>query len=358
MDPAKLNDHSMTDEMWVYAGLLGARDLAQASGDTAGATLFQTRADLLKAAVNQYLWDDTRGAFVYYVGSTHVDQAGNAMAISYGLATPEQARRILTYLHAHNDHVYDWAGSHTWGALNPAGSTDFDRPFVSGDADFDVSDWSSPWSPLWGWAWGGGDNPNDFSRDYNYNYALSPWAEAFEVQADFVAGEDRDALSLIQRAWGTMLRQGPSTFYEESRYDGTPAYRLGKQHNSVDHRWASGVGALLQQYVLGVRPASPGFRTWVIDPHGDTLRWAQGRVPTPAGEFSAWWQWSRPGAPRTYTMVVTAPAGTTGEADLPVPAGGTVTVDGRPVETRRDDARGRTIVSGLGPGSHVVRWQP
>lgn len=227
-----------------------------------------------------------------------------------------------------------------------------------------MADWSSPYTQ-WGWAWGMGSDPDDFTKQYNYNYSLVPWAEAFEVQADFTADEDAAGINLIERAWGTMLALGPSTFYEMSRYDGTPAYELGSQHDTVVHRWASGVGALLQQYVLGIEPSTAGFKSWRIEPHGGTLNWVQGRVPTPEGPLAAWWRWEGPtAARRSYTLAVSAPAGTTGTVALPVPERGVVRVDGHKVwtrgapsaTTRWDAAAGRIVISGLGAGNHVITW--
>ena len=363
-NPAKSDDESLANELWDYAGFLGMVELAEAKGDPATAASYRRKATQLKLAVNRYLWDPGRGAFVDFVGSSHVDEAGNSMAVMYGLATGPQARQILAYLHSHNDRVYELTNSGTWDATNPAGSTDFDRPFLPGDPDLDVADWSAPYTQ-WGWDWGMGSGPGDFSKQYNYNYSLVPWAEAFEVQADFSAGEDAAGIGLIDRAWGTMLRLGPSTFYEGSRYDGTPAYELGSQHDTVVHRWASGVGALLQQYVLGIEPSTAGFRSWKIEAHGGSLTWAQGRVPTPEGALSAWWQWNGPSsARRGYTLVVSAPRGTTGEVALPVPDQGEVTVDGRRVWKRGAPTNGahwdagsrRIVVTGLGAGDHVIRW--
>jgi len=363
-NPAKPDDQSLENQLWDYAGFLGMAGLADGRGDPVTAAGFRRKATSLKDAVNRYLWDPTKGAFVDFVGSTHVDEAGNSMAVMYGLATPRQSQSILAYLHSHNDRVYDSTTTGTWGAVNPAGSTDFDRPFLPGDPDLDVADWSAPFTQ-WGWDWGMGSGPDDFGQQYNYNYSLVPWAEAFEVQADFTAGDDAAGIDLIDRAWGTMLRLGPSTFYESSRYDGTPAYELGSQHDTVVHRWASGVGALLQQYVLGVEPTRPGFKSWRVEPHGATLRWVQGRVPTPEGPLSAWWRWAGPSdARRGYTMVVSAPGGTSGEVALPVPDRGAVLVDGQRVWTshrhgadaRWDAASRRVVISGLGAGGHVITW--
>ena len=363
-NPAKPDDDSLANQLWDYAGFLGMAELADARQQSTTAATFLRKATKLKEAVDHYLWDPDKGAFVDFVGSTHVDEAGNSMAVMYGLATPRQSQRILAYLHGHNDRTYNWTTTGTWGATNPAGSTDFDRPFLPGDADLDVADWSAPYTQ-WGWPWGMGADPNDFSKQYNYNYSLVPWAEAFEVQADFTSGEDAAGIDLIDRAWGTMLGLGPSTFYEASRDDGTPAYELGSQHDTVMHRWASGVGALLQEYVLGVEPITPGFRSWRIEPHGGSLDWVQGRVPTPGGALTAWWRWTGPlRTRRGYTLAVSAPSGTNGSVALPVPDRGHVTVDGHRVwgigvltaHAHWDIRSHRVVVTGLGAGNHVIRW--
>jgi len=364
-NPAKPDDATLANELWDYGGFVAMVELADARGDRTTAAAYRRTAALLKVAVNRSLWDGALGAFVDFPGSAHVDEAGNSLAVMDGLATASQAQQILAYLHGHNDRVYS-AGTATWGAVNPAGSTDFDRPFLPGDPDLDVADWSAPYTQ-WGWDWGMGSGPGDFTKQYNYNYSLVPWAEAFEVQADFATGDDAAAIDLIDRAWGTMVRLGPSTFYEGSRYDGTPAYELGSQHDTVVHRWASGVGALLQRYVLGIGPSVAGFRSWRIEPHGATLTWAQGRVPTPEGALSAWWRWDGPtSARRGYTMVLSAPGGTGGEAALPVPDRGVVVVDGhrawgrgaKPGGAHWDGGSRRIVVTGLRAGDHVITWTP
>jgi hypothetical protein len=351
----------MATEMWYYAGFLGMADLARVARDETTATAYANKAAQLEQAVDRSLWSERKGAFVDFVGSSHVDEAGNSMAIMYGLATHRQSERILAYLHSHNDRLYNWTGTHRWGAINPAGSTDFDRPFLPGDSDLTTADWGYVWT------WGMGANPNDFSKQYNYNYALVPWSEAFEAQADFTMGEDAAGINLIDRAWGTMVDNGPSTLFEESRYDGTPGYELGSQHNSVVHRWASGVGALLQRYVLGVAPAGPGFTTWRVDPHGASLSWAQGRVPTPEGPLSVWWRWTGSPAERhAYTLVLSAPGGTSGSVELPVVRRGVVAVDGHRVWSHGSGVAGvkwsavdgRMVVPGLGAGTHVITWRP
>jgi hypothetical protein len=40
----------------------------------------------------------------------------------------------------------------------------------------------------------------------------------------------------------------------------------------------------LGKYYLGVKPTSPGYATYAIDPALGGLEWMQGKVPTPNGE--------------------------------------------------------------------------
>ena len=46
----------------------------------------------------------------------------------------------------------------------------------------------------------------------------------------------------------------------------------------------------LSDYILGVRPTSPGYRTWTFEPRPGNLTFAEGRVPTPRGFIEARWE--------------------------------------------------------------------
>jgi len=59
-----------------------------------------------------------------------------------------------------------------------------------------------------------------------------------------------------------------------------------------------------------VRPASAGFRTVRIAPALGELRWAEGRVPHPAGDIDV--RLTRRGE-RGVNAVITLPPGVTGE---------------------------------------------
>lgn len=117
-------------------------------------------------------------------------------------------------------------------------------------------------------------------------------------------GSYADALDLISEYWGRMLDLGATTFWEDFNYmdsknaaridefvpegkfdihaDGGAYCYVGLRH-SFCHGWASGPTAWLSQHILGVEPASPGFKTVRIRPHLGNLEWVEGDFPTPCG---------------------------------------------------------------------------
>jgi len=100
---------------------------------------------------------------------------------------------------------------------------------------------------------------------------------------------DNSAINLISREWGWMLTHGPaSTMWEDIGPFGGPPRGADP---SWDHGWSSGAAPALTSYVLGVRPTSPGFTTFVVDPHpGSSVSWASGTVPTPRGPIVVSWR--------------------------------------------------------------------
>ncbi len=50
------------------------------------------------------------------------------------------------------------------------------------------------------------------------------------------------------------------------------------------------ISGQLSDYVLGLRPAEPGYRKWTFDPKPGKLTFAEGKVPTPRGVFEVGWK--------------------------------------------------------------------
>jgi len=227
-----------------------ASQLATWTGDTPDAQAWTARATALVAPFNATFWDGSSGAYIDTPSGPVVHpQDGNVFAILAGLASAQQTTSALDYLSS--------ANSRPWGNT--------------------MVDSNSAWGqdPDWG------TDPMD--RAY-------PFIGYFEVLARFQSSLDDSAIDLIRREWGWMLDNPPETgtMWE----DIGPGGGAPRDPNpSYDHGWSSGAAPALTSYVLGVRPTSPGFATFVVDPHpGSTITSASGVVPTPQGDLSVSWQ--------------------------------------------------------------------
>jgi hypothetical protein len=183
------------------------------------------------------------------------------------------------------------------------------------------------------------------SDPFMSNY-ISPFISSTELLARLHVGDAAGALDLMRRLWGHMVDTDPhSTVWEKLTFNGEPAGYgpnqigvdsapsnsvLGRGISSLAHGWAGGPVPALSGYVLGVRPVTPGFATWTIEPQLGDLRFAQGAVPTPRGPIVSRW---RRGSKR-FVLTVAAPRGTRGDVIVPDGAGRTIAMDGKVVWRR------------------------
>lgn len=281
--------------------------LAKAQGDGALAASYAERAAALRTAVNANFWDETAGAYRFYPDSAIHPQDGNSLAVWYGLAGRDKARRISASLK---------------GNWNEITST---APENKG-------------------------NPGVFSG-------------SMEVNAHFAAGgqaADQAGVDIIRRQWGYMLNHPEgtgSTFWESFRNLGDGCV-FCSSYVSLAHAWATGPTPALTFSVLGLNPTGTGGRSFDFVPHTADLTFAQGRITTTVGAVNASWKVSN----GTYTAQLKAPGRTVGRAGVPTfGARITVRVDGRLVwDGTRARAKGvhtdgeYVYVEGL-RGSHSLR---
>jgi hypothetical protein len=57
---------------------------------------------------------------------------------------------------------------------------------------------------------------------------------------------------------------------------------------SLCHAWGANPVYLFGKYVLGVKPLTPGYKTYVVEPSLAGLKWIKGRVPTPQGNIEVY----------------------------------------------------------------------
>jgi alpha-L-rhamnosidase len=288
----------------LYAGSLrAAATLADVLHQDDARVDYLRRAAAVGDAVNAALWDPSVGAYVDGDLRDHHPLDANALAVLFGVAKDERATQALDFLR-----------NRLW---TPSGTLAADKSYG-------------------GWA---------------QDDAIWPAYIYPEVEARFGAHDDTAALELVRRTWGAMLAHDPSsTFWEFAKADG--AVRDGSA--SLAHGWSTGALPALSRWVLGVRPVTPGYAEYVIDPHPGDLSWACGAVPTPAGPIRIAWQRSD-GA---FSLQFDAPSGTSGRFIVPVGTPTEVLLDGQPVSTAQidDSAIG---LAGLEAGPHEIQvaWE-
>lgn len=272
-------------------------------GHRRAAAEWRRRLPSLRRSFNGAFWDP--GAHAYLdspTGPKVHPEDGNAFAVLAGFASLARARAALDYLSRAIRQSY-------------------------GNTLLDVDAWSHP-------GWGGLSN-----------LRVYPFVGYFEVLARYAAGLDDSALELVRREWGYMVRNGPQQGMWENigPHGGGPTNTLGQ---SWEHGWSSGAAPALTEEVLGVRPGTPGFGTFVAAPHPSGVAWARGRVPTPHGTIS--FSWSR--TETSFDATVDAPVGGT----VAIPMYGDVTVDGGRLHVRaRAVPCDRTVVT-VPPGRHTL----
>jgi hypothetical protein len=117
----------------------------------------------------------------------------------------------------------------------------------------------------------------------------TPYMRFYELEALCAMGEQDYVLKEIKNYWGGMLNLGATSFWEE--YDpskkGVDHYAMyGRAFGkSLCHAWGASPIYLLGKYFLGVKPASPGYATYYVEPVLGGLKWMQGSVPTPSGSI-------------------------------------------------------------------------
>jgi alpha-L-rhamnosidase len=250
-------------------------------GNTAKAAAYDQTADHVRDAINANLVNPATGTY-YLSESDHTTfaQDANALSVLFGVTPAGRVPGIVRALKA------------LWGSH---GSAPFSGP----------------------------------SSGTTYSNLISPYITAYEVEADYLAGDTADAEQLMHLTWDQMIdRDNPfftGTMWENIGPDGTAT----EARTSLAHGWASGPTPIMTGYVLGVQPADPGYQTFTVAPRFGSLRWAEGAVPTPFGRI--WVRWAKAGP--FFSVTVAVPAGTT--ALITLPDGRHITLPGGPHGTQR-----------------------
>jgi hypothetical protein len=125
----------------------------------------------------------------------------------------------------------------------------------------------------------------------------TPYMQFYELEALCAMGQQKQVLRRIRDYWGGMLSLGATSFWE--KYD--PAEKGAAQYamygrpfgKSLCHAWGASPIYLLGKYYLGIRPLSPGYASYAVEPVLGGLEWMEGEVPTPHGNIKLYCSRSR-----------------------------------------------------------------
>ena len=115
----------------------------------------------------------------------------------------------------------------------------------------------------------------------------TPYMRFYELEALCAMGEQNFVLKEMKDYWGGMLQLGATSFWEEYNpaKKGAEHYAMyGREFGkSLCHAWGASPIYLLGKYYLGVKPLTPGYATYLVEPQLGGLDWMEGKVPTPGG---------------------------------------------------------------------------
>lgn len=176
----------------------------------------------------------------------------------------------------------------------------------------------------------------------------SVYGAQYLLQALFQVNDADTALGLMTtngtRGWLNMLAIGSTVTAEAWSFTDKP-------NMDWNHAWGAAAGNLIQNYVLGLRPLTPGCGQMVIQPQlGTTLSFVQGTVPTIRGPVSI----QVTNGAGNYQMLLNIPGNMTMTVMLPTlgASNATALVDGAQVTSVVSN--GWLTVSNIGSGQHAV----
>jgi len=145
----------------------------------------------------------------------------------------------------------------------------------------------------------------------------------------------RIATNKTYPSWGYMLENGATTIWE--LWNGNTADPAMNSHNHV--MLIGDLNIWFHEYLGGIRPASPGFKSIVIKPYViDGLDHASAKIQAPAGEIRS--AWKRGSGGKGLTLDVSIPVNTTATVHLPASAAANITEGGKAL-----DAAGLKVAS-------------
>ena len=186
---------------------------------------YTKKAEELKIKINEFFWNEEKGAYIdnFESGRNNVTRHANIFAILFDYANEKQQKSIIK---------------------------------------------------------------NVLLND-NVEQIKTPYFKFYELEALCKIGELNVVLDRMRKYWGGMLREGATTFWEEytPELSGREQYGMygDKFGKSLCHAWGASPVYLIGRYFLGVRPTSPGYASFDVNPRLEMFDEIEAEVPVNGG---------------------------------------------------------------------------
>lgn len=144
---------------------------------------------------------------------------------------------------------------------------------------------------------------------FRKEYHASPYMEKYVLEALFRMNDASFALQRMKERYAKMLSYPQYTTLFEGWGVGVDGFGGG----TINHAWSGGPLTILSQYLCGIEPTSPGFKTFRIRPQMGTLKSATVTVPSRYGSIKAQITQQK----KKITISTIIPSGTQAEIILP-----------------------------------------
>ncbi|MDQ6523191.1 Ig-like domain-containing protein [Nocardioides sp. LHD-245] len=172
----------------------------------------------------------------------------------------------------------------------------------------------------------------------------SPYMDKYVLEALYLMGYPDDAIARMKDRYAPMVNDPDhSTLWE---------FFAGPEQDAAgtfNHAWTGGPLTMMSRYAAGIRPLTPGFAEFVVNPDLGSLKTIDATVHSVNGMIEVTIDATDPHA---YALDLSVPEGTVAEVHLPTGELGDVSESGAPLsastpgvlDVRVDDATGDTVV--------------
>ena len=112
-------------------------------------------------------------------------------------------------------------------------------------------------------------------------FHASPYMERYVMEALFMMDEGSFAIQRMKERYAQMVNNTSYT----TLFEGWDIGPNGFGGGTVNHAWSGGPLIVIAQYICGIKPLEPGWRSFEIAPNCDILESADIKVPTIAGKI-------------------------------------------------------------------------